>query len=73
MKVVLHMASGEKVRVFGGRPEDRVDDFLDRIKAGQWVSAYEWLTGISATRVFRDDQTVHINGALVERITEEDE
>lgn len=73
MDYILHMASGAKVRLIGGGPEDRVDDFLDRIKAGQWVSAYKWLSGISTTRVFRTDPTVHINGALVERITEGEE
>ena len=69
MDYVLHMASGDRLRITGGGHPDRMPDILKDIEAGRWVTVYEWGIGtLSLVKGFKSDSEVRINGALVERI-----
>ena len=71
MKVVLHMVSGDDLRLTDGGSH-LMDDILGDIQQGRWVTVYRWIPGLlSLSDGLRTSPKVRINGALVEHITEE--
>lgn len=73
MKVVLHMASGDRLRIEDGGKPVFMPDFLKDIEAGRWTTVYRW-HGTGTLSVSKGLQSVvtpvRINGALVEYIEE---
>lgn len=73
MDYILHMASGDRLRIEDGGKPVFMPDFLKDIEAGRWTTVYRW-HGTGTLSVSKGLQSVvtpvRINGALVERIEE---